>query len=184
MKRTRSAARGALVGLATAAIATLAVASVLVLTRYPVYRSTSTAAHPAVAAGAHALVQKDRTAVAGDVVVFRDSRHADDQIGRLGADTVAGSDVVGVVTRQGSLPSIVLYLLERAALLGVPLGLLVGLVVAVGLPSRRRPAPHVAELTVAATDVVPQQRADDWDAALADEGLDLVLTAEPAAREI
>lgn len=180
MKRTRNAARGALVGLATAAIATIAVASLLVLTRFPVYRSTSTASHPAVAAGSHALVQKDRAALAGDIVVFRDNRHADDQIGRMGADTEAGSYVVGVVIKHGSLLSIVAYLLERAALLGVPCGLLVGLVVAVG---RRRRVPPAAEPAAPATELVPQQRADEWDAALDDQGLSLLLAEETATSE-
>jgi hypothetical protein len=178
MKRTRNARYGVGMGLATAAIVTVAAASVLVLTWLPVYQST----RPAQGVGTHVLVEKGLTAHEGDLVVFRDSRHPDEQIGRLAGEEVASSDVVGVVIKHGSLWSLVGYLLALGALVGVPVGLLVGLLVGFGVTSRRRQQP--VEEPTAEAEAEPVSELDgDWDAAFEDEGLDLLVRREGAVSE-
>ena len=183
MNRTRSTVYVVVMGLAAVALATLVAAGVLLLTRYAVYQQSSASARSPLAHGTHVLVRTDVAARDGDVVVFHDARHADDQLGRMGEGTITAGEVRGVVIRQGSLPTVLGYPLMRAAVVGVPAGALVALIVGLCLV-RRRPQPDTDEVAVAvaATDVVPMQRSGDHAEALGDAGLALVLADEGAAR--
>jgi hypothetical protein len=183
MNRTRRTAYSVGMGLATAVIATIAIASALLLTRYGVYEKTSASTGSPLPVGTHVLARLDGGAQDGALVVFRDARHADDQIGQLGQDTLADSEVVGVVIRHGSLPYVLGYPLMLAAAVGVPVGALVGLLVGMRLARRREDDDADNGVAVAASEVVPTHPEGDWDRALMTERLALVMADEPAPRD-
>jgi hypothetical protein len=152
----RSAWFGLLTAVAAGVIGTLAVTGFLLLVRYDVYAVPAGSAQSGLDAWAHVLVDGDAAVTVGDVVVFRGTAAGPgDHVARVAATSTEGltldstgpkdaplapRDVVGVVSRSGSLLDLVGFLLLEGARLALPvaaaLGLLIALVLGVRRPAR------------------------------------------------